>query len=173
MIKPAQKLFISTAAVAFLLTGYQYVSNADGTTQPGSSNDPIVTKSYVDQQVAELVKKEIAKLDGTKPTVPDKPSTGAGSAAMGLVTVKPGETIVGAEGTEFVIRAGKGIAYTEDGGGLSDLTGGKDIAGGTVLAGNHYIVAPRAKRGITADAKTKVSLVVLVRGDYTIKMADK
>ncbi|ANE46699.1 hypothetical protein SY83_10915 [Paenibacillus swuensis] len=163
---------------ALLTAGSIMYINADGNapaTQPGSANDPVVTKSYVDEQVASLVKAELAKLNGTTPpttpTKPDqgKPDEGAPSAAMKPVTVRPGQTIIGSEGTEFVVRAGKGTAYTEDGGGLSDLTSAKDIGKGLSVGSNHYVVAPRAGRGITSDPKSKVSLIVLVRGGYTIK----
>ncbi len=105
-------------------------------TGPGTQMDPLVTRSYVDHYVA-----------------------------LQVVTVPPGQKLVAEEGTEIIVRAGKGTAIASANGGLADLTAGRDLKNGEVVALNHLLVVPRTDgRGLAA-----VTMVVaLVRGGYTV-----
>lgn len=149
-----------------LLAGSIINSNAEGivpTNQPGSINDPVVTKSYVDQQISSLVKAELAKQTGGGATTPDS------SSSMVIVTLKPGEVLVASAGAEMIVRAGKATAYSTDGNGISDLTDGKDVANGQAVLSNHLMLLPKAGRGIATDTKAKGSVIVLVRGEHSVK----
>ena len=129
--------------------------SADSSTSPGSIDDPVVTKSYVDQAIAQ----------------------GAGghgesaSAALEIVTVPSGKTLVAAEeGTEFIVRAGRAIAYSVDKDGISDLTDGMDLTNGKSVSNNHLIVSPRIGRGIAPDpAIVGNQIIVMVRGSHEVK----
>jgi len=137
---------------------YQSVQ-ADSTTTPGNVNDPIVTKSYVDQAITKLVKAELDKTAGAKES---------GSAKLEVVTLPWGSKLIVEDGAEIIVRSGKAIAYSSDKNGLSDLTDGIDIAPGKSVANNHLILAPRGGRGVEADPKQAKGLIVLVRGNYTM-----
>ncbi|WP_028559262.1 hypothetical protein [Paenibacillus pinihumi] len=126
---------------------------------PGTAEDPVVTKSYVDQ---------LLKQNGGGSN--QNPGSG-NTAAMQVVTVPEGKTIVATqEGTEFIVRSGKALAYSEEKDGISNLTVGTDLTNGKAVANNHLILSPRAGRGIVPDAKVKNNkLIVLVKGGYDLK----
>lgn len=135
---------------------------------PGSSDDPVVTKSYVDQAIQQALK------GGGTTTTPTTPSTGgstsgASSEAVEIVTVKPGETLIAGAGAEFVVRAGKAVIYSADSNGVADLTDGVDIKNGGTVANNHLLSFPREGRGIKVLEGNTYSLTVMVRGAYSIR----
>lgn len=140
--------------------GWYQAVEADSATSPGNIDDPIVTKSYVDQSVAKLVKEELEKIGSVG---------GSGSAAkIEVVTVPWGSKLIVEDGGELIVRSGKAIAYSSDKNGLSDMTDGLDIAPGKPVAANHLILFPRGGRGVEADPKQTKGLIVLVRGEYQI-----
>lgn len=166
------KKWLASVAGAFLLgivcvfAVYSSV-NADSSSNPGSSNDPIVTKSYVDAKVADLVKAELDKLG---------PITGGGGEGAGgamapleVVVVPLGKSIIVKAGGELIVRAGTAVAVSSDANGLSDMTDGKDIAPGKPVGNNHLILFPRDGRGVKHDPKSKADMIVLVRGGYELK----
>lgn len=172
-IKAAMAVVISASCIGL----GTLVANGAGliSAQAGDSGDPLVTKSYVDQ----LVKQEIAKLNGgsnsSSSSSNNSGSTGGttsestASDKMEIVTIKPGQQLIAKGGTEFVIRAGKAVIYSADGSGVSDLTDGADLMDGAAAPSNHLLQFPRDGRGITAVDATKNSVIVMVRGDYSIK----
>ncbi|RUT33288.1 hypothetical protein EJP77_06450 [Paenibacillus zeisoli] len=171
---------ITAAAVLIgggLLAGSLLNLQAEGagvTNQPGTADDPVVTKSYVDQQI----QKALGGSAGSGSTTPT-PGTGSGTGSstggsaasdgIEVVTLKPGQTLIAKAGAEFIVRAGKAIIYSADANGVADLTDGKDIANGEPAAGNHLLSFPREGRGIQVADGQKMSLTVMVRGGYVIK----
>ncbi len=110
---------------------------AAGTGAPGSENDPLATRSYVDQY-----------------------------AQWQLVTLKAGQKLVAGAGTELILRAGSAKAVASASGGVSDVTAGKDLPGGTALQANHLLIVPRADgRGAAAVSDA----VFLVKGAFTVQ----
>ena len=145
------------AAVAVYI-GYDISKSYANTAVPGSVDDPIVTKSYVDERVAELVRQELANIGG-----------GGGGAALEVVTLPVGKRLMVSGGGEVIVRTGKAVAYSQDANGLSDLTEGKDIAPGQPVPTNHLILFPKDGRGIEVDPNQKNGLIVLIRGSYQIQ----
>jgi hypothetical protein len=138
------------------------VIKADGSqTTPGMADDPVVTKSYVDQKIAELT---AGKGSGSDTGV----SKGS-VAALEVVKVPVGQTLVVAAGGELIVRTGKAVAFSPDANGLSDMTDGKDIAPGKPVGNNHLILFPRDGRGVKHDKASKSELIVLVRGGYQVQ----
>ena len=154
-------LWMASAALVLVLIVWNIGESHAQSGQPGSADDPLVTKSYVDQVVAELVRRELANFGGS----------GGGETALDVVTVPPGYRLMVAGGGEIVVRSGKASAYSADANGLSDLTEGKDIAPGQPVPANHLILFPRDGRGIQADPGQKGDVIVLVRGAYEIRNA--
>lgn len=122
---------------------------------PGSVDDPVVTKSYVEEQ--------LAKLGGT-------PGGDTGTdTALEVVTVPAGKTLMAGQGTEVIVRVGKAIAYSSDASGIADLTGGTDLTKGKAVPTNHLLLFPREGRGILPDPNQNNGLTVLVKGSYTLQ----
>lgn len=148
---------------------------AGGTNQPGTADDPVVTKSYVDQAIQQAIKGGGTTTTPTAPTTPTNPTTpsindgGSSSDAVSIVDVKPGQTLIASAGAEFVVRSGKAVIYSQDSNGVADLTDGKDIANGGAVANNHLLSFPRDGRGIQVQEGNKYNLTVMVRGGYKIQ----
>ncbi|MCR8660489.1 hypothetical protein [Paenibacillus endoradicis] len=123
---------------------------------PGTVSDPVVTKSYVDEQ--------IAKLSGGGST-----GGGTATATLEVVTVPADRILMVNAGSEIVIRTGKAVAYSSDSNGISDVTAGADIKSGVAVPANHEIWFPRDGRGIQAAPGTTGSLTVLVKGSYYLE----
>jgi len=149
-------LFAVTTIIGGL--GWYQSAFADTSSTPGTTNDPVVTKSYVDQSVAKLVQQELEKLGPI-----------GGSSKLEVVSVPFGSKLIVEEGGELIIRTGKAIAYSADVNGLSDLTDGLDIKPGKPVGNNHLILNPKGVRGIEPDPKQTKGLIVLVRGAYSLQ----
>ncbi|MBB6732294.1 hypothetical protein [Cohnella zeiphila] len=161
MFKLSKKV-TAAAAIAVVLAGiggiswYQSAYADQQTATPGSTDDPIVTKSYVDQKLAEIQ-------GGGTATAP------AASSKLEVVNVPIGKKLMVDAGGEVIVRNGKALAYSTDANGLSDVTDGIDLTSGKAIATNHLILFPRAGRGIEPDPKQKYGLTVLVRGNYSLQ----
>ncbi len=148
--------------VAALLAVILAVPAFAAETDPGSSGDPVVTKSYVDAQIAAL-KESLKAETGTNPGT-TAPSADA-SDVFTAVEVKAGQLLIGAGGTELVLRSGSATAIDNGKDGVSDLTGAKDLKGGVQVEKNHLLLVPRDDgRGIAAQT----DIWIMVKGAYTI-----
>lgn len=118
---------------------------------PGTEADPLVTKSYVDSAIDDIrnyVETKFIKSD-----------------SFVVVNLYSGETLVGDMGTEIILRSGVGVVYSMHGGGISDITDGKDLKKGEKILANHLLIIPRDdNRGVYA----KTNLVLMVKGSYQI-----
>ncbi|WP_054942277.1 hypothetical protein [Paenibacillus ihuae] len=143
--------------------------------QPGTADDPVVTKSYVDQQIQKAL--QGGTISTQAPTATATPvATAAPSSSPApssneviIVDVKPGQTLIAGAGAEFIVRAGKAVIYSQDSNGVADLTDGTDLANGLAAPSNHLLSFPRDGRGITVQEGQTLGLVVMVRGSYTLK----
>lgn len=114
------------------------------TGDPGSAADPIVSKSYVDQQVKAL----------------------ADQVSFQVVNLPQGVSLIGESGTEIVLRAGQATVLASSLGGLLDVTGGQDLPQGLPVEPNHLLIVPRADgRGVRAS----MDAVLMVKGAYTLR----
>ncbi|HEX7056196.1 MAG TPA: hypothetical protein VF260_03225 [Bacilli bacterium] len=162
-MKNSVKILVATVLFGSgLWLGSIITSNADGLipdNQPGSVNDPVVTKSYVDETVQELVKSELAK----------RTQTGGDSSEMTVIMLQPGQTLYAGAGAEFIVRpGGKAVAFSTDGNGIPDLTSGEDLPNGKLIEFNHLLIFPRdGGRGIKPAPSEKHNVYVMVRGKYS------
>lgn len=113
----------------------QGASNA----QPGTVADPLVTKSYLEEQLAEV------------------------SGAFVRVTLEKGEEIYLQAGSEAVIYDGSGTVLGV--GGLMDLTNGELLRRENSMVKYHLYLSPSDASGFTAKSST----TVFVSGSYTVK----
>ncbi|GAA4718592.1 hypothetical protein [Brevibacillus fulvus] len=145
------KLLSAVAAVfAIVFASQAWASSAGAPGVPGSADDPVVTKSYVDEKIAE--------------------AAGSGGSSLTVVELKKGKTLYGFEGTEFIVRTGLVLAVEgKNGDGLTDLTGGVDLKGGMVVSPNHLLLIARSdSRGLRLMDGSNPSYVI-VRGKYELK----
>ncbi len=139
---------------------------SDGKAEPGSDQDPLVSKSYVDAGI-EQYKKEVEEL---KKQVEALKSGGAGTAAQGFETVSidAGKIVYTGAGTEIVMRSGKAVSVKGQNGGLCDTTSAKDLDNGQALEYNHLVISARDDgRGF----KVTGQCWVLIRGSYKVEGA--
>ncbi len=148
---------------AFFLLGI-IATTAYAASQPGTVHDPIVTKSYVDEQL-QLLKKQLGA--GGQPS---SGSAGAVDLKFEAFQLQPGQKLLGHNGTEIIVRSGTvKVVAGDNGDGIPDLTGGTDLAGGTIIPLQHHLLIPRTdNRGLVVEANSK-DCWVMVRGGYDIK----
>ncbi|MGQ9824707.1 MAG: hypothetical protein ACUVSK_06890, partial [Desulfotomaculales bacterium] len=112
--------------------------------EPGSVQDPLVTKSCVENYVREML----------------------GSAASGdfqwrIKNIPAGQVFLGGAGTEFIVRTGSARVVDPTGNGIPDLTAGANVDDGSAAALNHLFLIPRADgRGIRAQSP----VIIMYRG---------
>lgn len=148
---------VLTLGVGFMLGQVGVASNHPA---PGSADDPVVTKSYVDSKLAEL--------KGTAPA----PTPTAGTAGNGftVLELKQGQTLKAATaaGLEVIVRYGTATAVEGEQGGLANVTTGEDLTSGLQVALNNLLIFARNDgRGIKVNSSGIT--YVLVRGAYTIQ----
>lgn len=151
-------VFTAVALLAGLWIGQ---GSAATLAAPGSDQDPLVTKSYVDQAINNLA----ALIDNIFPGEPGTPPPTT-ATSLRVVQVAAGERLIASEGSEFILRSGNATAIGGTGGGIPDLTAGKDLPNNTAIPANHLLLFPRSdQRGIRATT----NIIVMVRGEYTIE----
>ena len=140
----------------------------------GTQSDPLVTLSYltgqfttsvlsqVDKQVTEAQAELEAKFDAKLQ------SAGGGSSSGGVYTtvaLSAGQTIIGAEGAELLLRSGSAVCATSADPGLVDTTEGGTVNAGESITANHLYMTIGSQSGMKASS----SVQVMVRGGYTIQ----
>ncbi len=167
------------------------VSNATSGT-PGTATDPVVTKSYVDEQIALALSNS-----GTNTGNTNSNNTGSntGTVSTGLtqsqldalttriyndvvaktseitplhkpVKATKGQTILGAEGTEIILRSGECVIYSVVENGVTNLTYGTNLDNGEAVAKDNLLIVPRQDgRGVTV---TTDEAWFMIRGEYEI-----
>jgi hypothetical protein len=151
----------------------------------GSEDDPLVSKSYVDNKIEQV----LTLINGNGTTTSASVDTDAivseavsevmeqinsgdltgGSVAVdgyAPVSVAVGQTIYGGEGTELILRAGKGRVVISGEDGIADITTGNELKSGSTVTKNHLLIVPRSDdRGV----KVSEAAWFLVKGTYEIK----
>jgi len=117
------------AAVGAFLVGWfgRGAVFAGSTALPGSEEDPLVSRSYVDSVVK-----------------------------MTVVELSSGQSLIGYSGTEIILRSGTATVVDSELGGLCDSLG-SDLTKGTQVPKNHLLLVPRDDgRGIKATSNAFV-----------------
>ena len=131
--------------------------------EPGGTDDPVVTKSYIVDKVIPDIKAYIDERFGiaaSEGVVTSRPD------CFTVVNVSAGNKLICEAGTELILRMGKGTIIATQKGGLADTTIGYDLANGTNMLSNHHLIVPVADgRGFKAET----DVIVLVKGGYTVK----
>lgn len=174
-----------------LITGFAVTAIAAVTVfaaEVGSESDPLVAKSYVDDKIAQVLETianlgsgssasqevdadEIAnlviqKLQSEEQGAEQAPAVVPAANTFTTVYVSVGQSVVGKEGTELILRAGKGKVILPGEAGISDVTAGKDLGNGESVTMNHLLITPR-------DDGRKIQVTeaawFMIKGDYEIQ----
>lgn len=181
MKKHLLKISALSAGLTIIITASVLASG----TGPGSPADPLVSRSFVDD-IYDRLRTEISQLAAAQQgpiqltdqildiiaedvirqldqrAAPEPPPVASAHTPVFLYS---GQTIIGGEGTEIILRSGNAIAWLFGPNGISDVTAGVDIHGNAPISHNHLLIIPRADgRGIRATTDAWF----LVKGAYNI-----
>ncbi len=135
-------LLMVTAIIGY--TGLAAANSGD----PGSTSDPLVTKSFVVKYVQEYIS-SLGSLGGS------------GSLEWSVDELEAGQEFIGKAGTEIIVRSGSAVVVDPSGGGIPDLTDGKNVMAGQLVGNNHLLSLPKSDgRGIQAQKPT----IIMYRG---------
>ena len=127
----------------------------------GSQDDPLITKSYLDEVLQPQLEKEFeAELDAALENVEIE----SGSDFV-VITLSSGQSVRCGVGCEVMLRIGSAKAQGADYPVLVDTTTGESVASGTAMKTNHLYMVTIDGNGFTATAATTK---LLIKGDYTI-----
>ena len=158
-----KKFIIIIAAFVFSLAFIEPVSylvgaNSQQTAAAGSREDPLVTASYVEKYISDILEAQADMSD---------------AQSYELITLSRNQRIRAKSGTlELILRPGSRARVTAPGSdinnvGIPDLTSGNELIGGDIISANHLLLIPRAdRRGLVILSETAY---ILVRGDYEIE----
>jgi len=150
----------------------------------GSSDDPLVTLSYLTDVLTPSVLSQVdSKVEASRQTYLDKlnasvdsytgkmeellggQSGGSGtSSAFSVVSLSSGQKLTGSVGCEIMLRVGNAKCVSPSSPGLIDSTGGSVLDNGGTLVKNHLYLFTVEGHSVSASDAVKV----LVRGSYTI-----
>jgi hypothetical protein len=139
------------------------------TTSESTGSSPVLyDKTYIDALETKLQNQQTEaqkKIDSLENEI----SNLKGSMAFKIIKLQAGQTLVGGDSTEIIVRTkNKVVAYVSATatGGVSNLISGVDIKNGQIIPDNQLLLVPKADgRGITANAAADI----MVKGTYTIK----
>ena len=120
---------------------------------PGSTEDPHVTLSYINDVLMPQVKSYVD-------------SKSQASGGFEIVNVKAGQTVIAGASTEMILRMGNAQIVATQKGGVADVTQGIDLQNGAVMPSNHLLIVPLDDgRG----AQMLSDGIIMIKGNYTVK----
>ncbi|MBQ3379774.1 MAG: hypothetical protein IJG50_07940 [Clostridia bacterium] len=156
-------LVIAAVIFASLAAGYIVLADA------GSSDDPLVSLSYLTgvfkQDVLSDVDKRIDAKVADAVAASGSSQGASASDAYKAIKVSRGQTILGGEGSQVILRSGTAVSVCPGENGLADTTGGIDLPGNISISPNHVYIIPREDgRGIrmTSDG------YIMIKGSYKV-----
>lgn len=113
-------------------------------TAPGSAEDPLISKSYVDSTLYPYINKV---------------------SSFTVVNLAKDQMLIGEAGCEIILRMGTATVIATEKGGLCDTTIGGDWPNGSPVPANHNLIVPMSDgRGIKAET----DIIIMVKGTYTL-----
>jgi len=162
------------ALLAFVLTVAGAVALlAQGA--PGSDMDPVVSKSYVDMRIEQVM----ALMGGAQPAADNIDADTLREsilselrtesvAAFTPVRAELGQVLLGGEGAEIILRSGRAAGFVTGENGLVNATEGSEVMNGYDVPVNHLLLVPRDDgRGLVVMSD---EAWFIVKGGYQIVM---
>ncbi|MBQ1435518.1 MAG: hypothetical protein II705_01435 [Clostridia bacterium] len=153
-------VMVVIAAMLFSALTAGYIVLADA----GSSDDPLVSLSYLTGVFKQDVMSDVDKRIDAKISSLGGQSS-ASSDSYKAIQVSRGQTILGSEGAQIILRSGTAVSVCPGQNGLVDTTGGIDLPGNVTISPNHVYIIPREDgRGIrmTGDG------YIMIKGGYKV-----
>jgi hypothetical protein len=184
MSKKGYRIII--CCLLLIASGSLYTSTKASGADAGTIQDPLVTKSYVDEKIEEILNKQgnntgnkhsdSSNVDYSKiysqvnKYIDDKmkeKNDNNSIAKFTVVELEAGQSLICKDSTEVILRAGTAKIIGNDAGdGISDITIGIDLAMDVVVPKNHLLIVPRDDgRGLYSETKS----YVMVKGEYSVK----
>ena len=147
------KVIIAVTAIAVAAGGMLVLA------EPGDTDDPVVTKSYIVDVVVPQLKAYVEqRLSGG--------SSDSYSDTFSVVNVNSGQKVIFDAGAEFILRKGHGTIIGNEQGGIADTTYGYDLPDGSDMPSNHMLIVPRDDgRGFVASG----DVIIMVKGGYSFR----
>lgn len=136
--------FIILTAAVLVLTFRAGAAAGSQNGTPGSINDPLVTKSYLDARIEQI-----------------ENGNAAVSAGMTKLTLSKGDIVAGGEGTTFVLIEG---SASVSGNGIINITGGEVMGDGMTMSKYSTFLSTDSNGAIRSDSRA----VMFVSGDYNV-----
>ncbi|MCT4585561.1 MAG: hypothetical protein N4A54_11600 [Peptostreptococcaceae bacterium] len=141
--------------------------------EPGSKEDPVVTKSYVDKLILDnnvylenKINEINTKVNDNKNIDEQINNSIKKDEEFNIVSVQKGKSIVFTQATQFILRGGKARIIDSVEGGILDITQGKDLRRDWQVPANHMLLVPRSdNRGAYCEEES----IFIVIGSYEIK----
>lgn len=130
--------------------------------QPGSAEDPVVTKSYVDEQIRNALSGGV--VGGSAEGAPAQGAVA--KVPYAVVKLNAGHMLLGEPGTEFIVRNGQAYVHSTPENGIADVTDGVDLPLDALIPKNHLLMVPREGRGVKVKADYPNDVYVTVKGGY-------
>lgn len=126
-----KKMWITGAAVlAGVVLFCSGMTVGAATSEPGSAGDPLITRSYLEQQLETM------------------------NSGYQCITLKKGESLFLAQGAQVILYTGSASVM----GSLIDTTSGSLTAAGSAAEKYHAYLAPADESGFTADTTCVIFL---------------
>ena len=133
---------------------------------PGSSDDPLISLSYLNDVVIPQLKGYVDAAVGNGTNGMSKPLGEGVFNSYEVVTVGAGKTIYGAKSCHMILRMGSASVVASQKGGVADVTSGADLLNGATVYPNHLLIVPVDDgRGI----KMQTDGIVMVSGKFTVR----
>ena len=140
--------------------------------EPGSSNDPLVTLSYLNETFMDSIMQKVdQKIADRNSQIAQQLGGQSGGIASGtaasftVVTLSSGQILTGDIGCEVMLRVGTAVCVSPSSPGLIDESSAATLNNGGALVQNHLYMMTIEGRGVKATAATTK---LLVRGSYTV-----
>jgi len=158
-------------AIVLLLISGTLMMTASVAAEAGSSDDPLVTLSYLKETfMDDILKKVDEKISARNGQIArqleGEITDGSGEVAtFTVVTLSQGQVLTGDIGTEVMLRVGSAACVAPSAPGLIDESSASALNNGGALVQNHLYMMTIEGRGVKATAATTK---LLVRGAYSI-----
>ena len=174
-----KKILFGFLLLLIMTFGFFIVNPLAQSVVPGSDADPLVSKSYVDSRVNELIAmignishpaassaEANIDIEALKWEIISELNLIDGASLFAPVNAARGQIILGGQGTEILLRTGRAVAYSTGENGLVNITVGMEIFSGFEIPANHLLLTPRDDgRGVMV---TSTEAWFMVKGGYQI-----
>ena len=153
-----KKIIAKKLCLIIIITIFAGICLPGYAADPGSNEDPLVSLSYINDVLMPQIKSYVdSKSVASAPQGTD--------SSFYLVNLKAGQTVIGAQGTQFILRMGSASIVATNKGGIADVTAGCDLSLNAQMPANHLLIVPFDDwRGVSM----KTDGILMIKGVYSV-----